>query len=112
MSLYNLRSTPHGYQITKFDSDFNVESSYTLSHDFKTCDCPAGQRPFCRHRKMGPLLKPNVDTEMFYDYDNNRWHEVKFDEELASLVVPSDALPKDVQVEVKLVEDKPWRRPI
>lgn len=92
MSLYNLRSlTRDSYMIAKFDADFNVESTYTLSasrNGHFDCDCPAGSRSVvtkpCRHRLMLPALLPAVDTERFYDYDTK-----KFCEPLGDLISPT-----------------------
>lgn len=61
------------YRITKFDDAMNVESSYIT--DGVACDCPAGQRPTCRHRQMLPRFKQReaVNTEWFYDFDRGGW---------------------------------------
>lgn len=56
--------------ITKFNSDGNVEASYLTSDS--TCSCPAGQRPTCRHRRMLSYLRDIVDTHWFLDWDNGR----------------------------------------
>jgi hypothetical protein len=60
--------------ITKFDEDMNPEASYHTT--LITCECPAGERPICRHRSMLPkfLQRDAVDTDWFYDYDNIGWH--------------------------------------
>lgn len=73
MSLYNLKSAPGEWRITKFDNDLNVESSYLVSRE--ACECPAGHRPSCRHRQMLPrmLAAQAEDSPMFYDFDNDRW---------------------------------------
>jgi hypothetical protein len=76
MTLYSMRSPDI---ITKFDRDGNVESSYHCSGD--TCDCPAGQRPTCRHRQMWPVLRRIVDSHWFLDWGNKRdndWDIVDF----------------------------------
>jgi hypothetical protein len=67
MTLYSMRSPDI---ITKFDRDGNVQSSYHCSGD--TCDCPAGQRPTCRHRQMWPQLRRIADSHWFLDWDGNR----------------------------------------
>lgn len=76
--LYSCKSeiAPDGsghYRITKFDADLNVESSYITTA--LTCDCPAGERPMCRHREMLPkfLLRNAVNTMWMYDYDRDGW---------------------------------------
>ena len=76
MSLYNLkRLAPDKYMIAKFDDDFTVESTYTLTAQGFSylCDCPANNRSVitkpCRHKLMMPALLPAVDTDRFYDHD-------------------------------------------
>lgn len=57
------------YKITKF-TDGDVESSYITTRS--TCNCPAGQRPTCRHRQMLPafLNLGVVNTQWFIEWDN------------------------------------------
>jgi hypothetical protein len=93
MSLYNLRSlTADTYMICKFDDDFSVESTYTLTaKGFSyTCDCPANNRAVvtkpCRHKLMMPTLLPHVDTDRFYDHDTG-----KFCSPLGDLIRPEAA---------------------
>ncbi len=78
MTLYNLRTALDDYRITKFTPDLNVESSYLISNTFDEsgqpqllCECPAGVRPWCRHRQMLPeLLSRNMlDSELFWDFE-------------------------------------------
>ena len=72
--LYSLRTkidrdgTQH-YRLTKF-LDGEVESSYHVSRE--QCECPAGQRPTCRHRQMLPhMLNASIaNTHWFYDHDH------------------------------------------
>lgn len=82
MILYACRtSTPDAYVIAKFDEDFNVAATYNLTALTKvtdwSCDCPAGPRPSCRHRKMlQAFLAANaVDTDRFYCYETQSWHQ-------------------------------------
>lgn len=98
MSLYNLRTIGTAYMIAKFDSDFNVESTYTLTasrNGHYDCDCPAGSRSVvtkpCRHRLMLPALLPAVDTDRFYDYDTGKFCEPLGD--LADLRLEVDQSP-------------------
>lgn len=80
MILYNCFKEADGYRITKFDNDFNVESSYiTTEH---SCDCPAGHRPSCRHRDMlGVFLKTQRnDSHWFLEWDTKGWHKFIPDE--------------------------------
>jgi hypothetical protein len=72
-SLYNCRHDGDQYRISKFDPDFNVESSYLCT--LTECECPAGHRPTCRHRQMLPrfLQREHVGDEWFYDFDRGGW---------------------------------------
>lgn len=85
MTLYNCKSSGDQFRITKFDSDANVESSYLT--DGRECQCPAGVRPTCRHRKMLPLFKASAATngQAFYDFEGKFWlaseAEVEFEAE-------------------------------
>jgi len=73
--IYSCKSTIDGegrnaWRITKF-VDGEVESSYLT--DGHQCDCPAGVRPSCRHRKMLPVMiaEDIVNTAFFLDYDGS-----------------------------------------
>ncbi len=73
MILYSAKSTidaegRSAYRVTKF-SDGDVESSYLT--DGVQCECPAGTRPTCRHRRMLPdmITTGIVNTHWFYDFD-------------------------------------------
>lgn len=70
-ALYNIRRGPHGYTIAKFDRDLTLLAAYNTAPDY--CDCPAGPRPTCRHRKMLPRMLSRVDTDAFYCYETNTW---------------------------------------
>ena len=72
MSLYNVKTVQDQYRITKFSDDLDVESSYLTSSI--ACDCPAGHRDTCRHRKMLSKFEGRADSPWFYDYDNERWY--------------------------------------
>lgn len=71
--LYNCRHSGDQYRITKFDEDMNVESSYLCTE--AECECPAGQRPTCRHRQMIPrfIQRKHIGDEWFFDYDRGGW---------------------------------------
>ncbi len=64
------------YVITKFDDLMDVEASYTTS--LETCECPAGVRDTCRHRKMLPIFiaSGHIDDNWFYNYDTHGWHKI------------------------------------
>lgn len=72
-SLYNLHTDGDNWRITKFNSEGEPESSYLVDHE--TCQCPAGERPTCRHRTMLPLFlhRGFVNDFHFYDYDRGGW---------------------------------------
>lgn len=71
--LYSCRTSGPSFRITKFTSDFEVESSYLCTHS--TCECPAGHRKTCRHREMLPkfIHRSHVDDGWFFDYDRGGW---------------------------------------
>ncbi len=93
--LYILRSLPKGneWQITKFDSDFNVEATYTTSA--QGCDCPAGERSSCRHRKMIPIFAQHghIDDGWFLEYETRQWRKPLA--ERAELELPKAGLGLD-----------------
>lgn len=72
-TLYNCRHSSDQYRITKFDHNFDVESSYLCTAT--ECECPAGHRHTCRHREMLPkfLQRDHVGDEWFFDYDRGGW---------------------------------------
>jgi hypothetical protein len=73
-TLYNLRLIgPESYQITRFDAGHNVEARYVLNRD--ACECPAGTRSTCRHRKMlGIFLEAgHIADGWFLDWDTRLW---------------------------------------
>ena len=74
--LYNCKSvSPIEYRITKFDSDYEVMSSYVVSNG--GCDCPQGNKPTCRHRKMLPAFakEGHIDDGFFYEWDTRQWRK-------------------------------------
>ena len=73
MILYNIKRGPHGFAIGKFDEDLNLLAAYNTDSDY--CSCPAGPRPTCRHRKMLPRMLGRVDTDEFYCYETQTWHQ-------------------------------------
>lgn len=68
MILYNLRTDGDNWRITKFE-DGNPTSSYLISQN--ACQCPAGERPVCRHRQMLPDLldRHMADSGLFWHFD-------------------------------------------
>jgi len=77
-SLYNLKSTPDGYRMVKFDQYLNVEKIYNILYRRGRfyCDCPQGVKgPACRHRDMVPVFTSHkaVNTGKFYCYETEEW---------------------------------------
>src|SRR5438105_686271 len=75
-ALYSCRSiNAVEYRISKFDADFNLLSSYTMTRE--GCDCPQGHKPTCRHRKMLPEFakQGHIDDGYFYDWDTRQWRK-------------------------------------
>lgn len=79
---YTVRSCGVGYNVIKFDEDFNQLHQYFI---FKTrvlgewhCGCFQRKRPNCRHRVMVDkfLIRKRVDTGWFYNYEVDGWKEL------------------------------------
>ena len=79
--LYNCKIDGDHYRITKFDAHFDVEASYLCTEE--ECECPAGERPSCRHRQMLPKFQAHKATkgQMFFDYDREMWLKAELDVE-------------------------------
>ena len=71
--LYLCRTHNNEYTITKLTADYEPIATYELSP--RSCTCPAGFRPSCRHREMLPtfLAAGHVDDGTFYNYDLKTW---------------------------------------
>ena len=82
MTLYNCRIDGDQYRITKFDADFNVESSYLCTET--ECECPAGHRDICRHRTMLPrfIRKSATKANWFHNFEQNQWHRAENEDEI------------------------------
>jgi hypothetical protein len=76
-SVYNLKRTPGGYRMVKFDFLLNVQEVYNIrySRGRLHCECFAANKPTCRHRDMIPLFvtKRAVDSLKFYCYETQQW---------------------------------------
>ncbi len=75
-TLYSCKSVSAAeFRLTKFDADFNVLSSYIVSNG--GCDCPQGNKPTCRHRKMLPdfAKQGHIDDGSFFDWDTRTWRK-------------------------------------
>jgi len=75
---YNLKNTPDGYRMAKFDFLFNVDAVYEIQHRRGRlyCDCEQGRKsPTCRHRTMVSIFcsRGVVDHYAFYNYDTGEW---------------------------------------
>jgi hypothetical protein len=83
MTLYSLKqSTPSSdYVYTKFDSDINPQSTYTVSLSGRECSCPAGFRPTCRHRQMLPAFRrrDGINTNLFHDFEAGTWQSIQLE---------------------------------
>ncbi len=93
-SLYSCRSINAAeYRISKFDADFNLQSSYTMTQE--GCDCPQGHKPTCRHRKMLPEFarQGHIGDGWFFDWDTRQWRKpINPSIEPAELPSPSSAV--------------------
>jgi len=70
MTLYNAFTTSQGIRITKWDDDFNVESSYLVSD--QGCECPAAKP--CKHMTMLKRFRLTgvIDDNDFYDPETDQ----------------------------------------
>jgi hypothetical protein len=77
-TLYNMRRTPDGYRMVKWDQHLNIEAVYNILYrrGRHYCDCPQGGKgPTCRHRDMIPLFNSRkaIDKGIFYCYETGEW---------------------------------------
>lgn len=115
MPLYNCKPEGDSHRITKFDSDFNVESSYLTNG--RECECPAGHRPTCRHRQMLPrfLAKGAGTGQWFHNFEAKSWvraeADVEFEPEtlgdLASAASQVEVTPQMVEDAVDYIDRNP-----
>lgn len=74
-SLYSCRSMGEDllFAVTKFDSDLNPEATYAVSP--RECDCPAGHKHTCRHRKMLRefINLRHINDGWFLNWDTRQW---------------------------------------
>jgi hypothetical protein len=73
-SLYSCHPAGEAFRITKLDHDLNVIASYLTTRE--TCDCPAGVRDTCRHRKMLPRFIAR-GFDWLLDHDAGEWHRAE-----------------------------------
>ena len=105
--LYNCKPmhTSGMYNITKFDDDMNVVSSYvtTITGD---CDCPRGPHPTCRHRQMLPqfIARQHIGDEWFLDFDRGGW--VQMGDEWKQQEGWGEIKPEDIGKPVRLILPK------
>lgn len=71
---------PNTFQMAKFNADFNVDATYTLTRKGTgySCDCPASYKgsklKLCKHQRMMPYLMGAVNLPRFLDPDTGNWH--------------------------------------
>lgn len=90
-------------------------SSYLTTE--RECDCPAGQRPMCRHREMLPafIRRGKVNSDWMFDYDRGGWVQVWEELEMPALVErATPTLPAESEPVVKPASARAgrpsWRR--
>lgn len=82
-TLYALRTHTLGYQMAKFDADFNVAAVYSLTATETkpteiVCDCPGWlRRAMCKHVRMLHIFQKAeaINTDRFYCYETQTWHQ-------------------------------------
>ena len=71
------------YEVLKFDQDLNFIEQYYITDvgdaGAMVCNCPAGSRSTCRHRKMVRIFQAEerVNTNWFYNFDKKQWYRPK-----------------------------------
>jgi len=75
---YNLKNTPDGYRMVKFDRYLNIEAIYQITYrrGRHYCDCPQGQKSStCKHRDMIPVFAQHkaIDSGKFYCAETKTW---------------------------------------
>ena len=70
--------TANLYRVAKFDEDLNFLEEYNLTElpgGAMICNCPAGGRPTCRHRKMLRIFQAQkrIDSGWFLNFDKDTW---------------------------------------
>ena len=78
MTLYNMKSTPDGYRMVKFDDYLNVEAVYEILYRRGRfyCDCPQGQKSHtCKHRELITTFTGHraVNSGKFYCLETANW---------------------------------------
>jgi hypothetical protein len=78
MNLYNLKKTPDGYRMVKWDQYLNIEGIYNIIYRRGRfyCDCPQGQKHYtCKHRDMIPTFAQHkaIDSGRFYCQETGDW---------------------------------------
>ena len=81
--LYTVRTVTNcdnSFFVEKFDSVLLLPTGhYFLQRVSKrfNCDCPAGNRPVCRHRELVEIFidTESMDSGKLYDYDKKRWSD-------------------------------------
>lgn len=104
--LYNAHTDGDNYRITKF-SDGEVESSYLCSTT--ECQCPAGQRPSCRHRLMLPMFiaRGAVNSFWFLDWQRKGWVSNELKEPAMHWTDPETAIANCERSELGSTQGEP-----
>lgn len=104
-ALYNMTTNSGEYVITKFTPDYKVEGRYVVSA--QGCDCPAGSKPTCRHRKMLPMFLKDrhIGDGYFLDWDTRLWWQPKTGEVADAVRELADQLSLPAGVEVVSLDD-------
>jgi hypothetical protein len=107
MTLYNCRHDGDTYRITKFDEHQNVESSYLCTTT--ECECPAGQRPRCRHREMLPkfIARKAVGTGWWLDFDRGGWVQMHDDLIPATEEAENEVTPQMLEDAAEYIDRNP-----
>ena len=76
--LYNMRSTPDGYRMVKWDEWLNIEAIYNITYNRGRhyCDCPQGQKhSTCKHRDLIPVFAGHkaINSGKFYCQETEEW---------------------------------------
>jgi hypothetical protein len=79
-SQYNVRKITNGFNVAKFDEDFNYVETYAVQEEKGRwfCSCPNTMAPVCRHIKMLQEFKKKkaIGKAMFYCYDTGEWSKI------------------------------------
>lgn len=80
-SLYTVRQTLPGdvvFEVLKFTKNLDHEATYYISdlpNGAMICNCPAGNKPTCRHQQMLRKFQAEerVNKGYFFNHDKDKW---------------------------------------